>query len=66
MNSPVTRASVGIAALILATALSLTTALHEVGASNASPSTDPSVPPASQVFSAGGGQAEGNVRDMTY
>jgi hypothetical protein len=66
MKSPITRASVGIAALILATALSLTTALHEVGASNASPTTDPSVPPASQVFSAGGGQTEGNVRDMTY
>ena len=66
MNSPVTRATVGIAALVLATALSLTTALHEVGASNGPPSTDPSVPPASQVFSASSGQPEGNVRDMTY
>lgn len=65
MNSYPARATVGITALVLAAALSMSGVLRDGGPSAAKPAADPSVPPASQAFKAGQ-QSEGNVQDMTY
>ena len=65
MNAYSTRAIVGITALVLAAAISFAVAKHEDPPGKAASKTDPSVPPASEVFKTGS-HAEGNVPDMTY
>lgn len=60
-----TRATVGITALVLAAAISFSVAKHEGHQGAAASPSDPSVPPASEVFKSGQ-HSEGNVRDMTY
>jgi hypothetical protein len=79
MNSYSTRATVGITALVLAAALSLSGVLREGGPNAAASAADPSVPPASQAFKSEDDKKaaiaktaalikefEGNVQDMTY
>ena len=65
MNTP--RASVGIAIVFLAAALSLAGTPHTVERS-AAYTGDPSVPPASEVFRDGDTKtvSQGNVVDLAY
>jgi hypothetical protein len=65
MNAYSTRVTVGITAIILAAAISFAVAKHEDTPGKAAAKTDPSVPPASEVFKSGQ-HAEGNVPDHTY
>ena len=64
------RATVGIAIVFLAAALSLAGAPHSVerGTGNTGHAGDPSVPPASEVFRAGETKnvSQGNVEDLAY
>ena len=60
------RATIGIAIVFLAAALSLAGVPHSEH--GAAPAGDPSVPPASEVFRAGETKpvAQGNVEDLAY
>ena len=62
------RATVGIAIIFLAAALSLVGAPHQSSERAAAFKGDPSVPPASEALRQGDMKAapEGNVQDMAY